>query len=155
MYRSRWGFHPCDYSTFRKLKFLHHVYLTAIRMARCWQRWKRKDPHNRVIRRRLRDAQGQVIGFSEPVPQPEPMLCPVFAHKVLVKQHVDRKGTVFPEGFLEEKVVTESFDIPANYAAARKPAQDEAEVRAIRISAETIDALFEQAQSWLAAEAVR
>src|SRR5713101_340936 len=33
MFQSRWGFHPCDYQTFRKLKFLNQAYLQAIRLA--------------------------------------------------------------------------------------------------------------------------
>ena len=36
MFRSRWGFHPCDYLTYRKLKFLNQVYLRAIRLAHGW-----------------------------------------------------------------------------------------------------------------------
>lgn len=149
MFQSRWGFHPCDYTTFRKLKFLHHAYLKAVRLAHAWQRWKRKDPLNRVIRRRIRNDKGQTIGYEPPVPILEPSICPIFSQKVLEKQHVDKKGQYFRDGFLEEKVVTDHLGIVADFAAARKPAKEVAEVRPLQVSVETIDALYEQARKWL------
>src|SRR5437870_6902272 len=102
MFQSRWGFHPCDYSTYRKLKFLNHVYQKALRMAHAWERWKRKDPHNRVMRRRIRNAQGQTIGYEPPVPLAEPPICPIFSQRVLEKCLVDKNGNVFPDGSLDE-----------------------------------------------------
>ncbi len=86
MFQSRWGFHPCDYQTFRKLKLLIQVYLQTVRLAHAWQRWKRKDPHNRVMRRRIRNDKGQTIGYEPPVPMPEPKICPVFSQKVFEKR---------------------------------------------------------------------
>ena len=149
MFRSRWGFHPCDYTTYRKLKFLHYAYLKAVRLAHVWQRWERKDPHNRVMRRRIRNDKGQTIGYEPPVPIPEPRICPVFSQKVLERRHVDKKGQYFRDGFLEEKVVTDDFGIVADFAAARMPAKEMAEVRPLRMSVEAIDALCEQARIWL------
>ena len=66
MFQSRWGFHPCDYATFRKLKFLRHLHQKALRMAHAWECWNRKDPHNRVLRRRIRNAKGQTLGYEPP-----------------------------------------------------------------------------------------
>jgi hypothetical protein len=149
MFQSRWGFHPCDYSTYRKLKFLHHAYLKSVRLAHVWQRWRRKDPHNRVMRRRIRNDKGQTIGYEPPVPIPEPQMCPVFSRKVPERRHVNKKGQFFRDGFLEEKVVTDDFGIVADYAAARKPAKEKAEVQPLRMPLETIDALYEQARKWL------
>jgi len=149
MYQSRWGFHPCDYSTYRKLKFLHSVYQKAVRLAQAWKRWKRKDPHNRVMRRRLRNSKGQTISYEQPVPLAEPRICPIFSHKVLEKCHVDKKGNVFRDGFMEEKVVTDDLGIAENYAAARRPGKVLSEVRPLRVSVEVIDALYEQARRWM------
>ncbi len=149
MFQSRWGFHPCDYSTYRKLKFLHHVYQQALRMAHAWERWKRKDPHNRVERRRIRNAKGQIIGYEPPAPLAEPRLCPIFSHKVLEQRHVDKKANLFREGFLDEKVVTDDVGIAEDYAGARKPVKELAEVRPLRVSVESIDALYEHARIWL------
>ena len=149
MFQSRWGFHPCDYSTYRKLKFLHHVYQKALRMAHAWERWKRKDPHNRVMRRRIRNDKGQTIGYETPVPLAEPRICPIFSQKVLENRHVDKKGNLFRDGFLEEKLVTDDLGIAGDFAAARRPVKELAEVRPLRVSVETIDALCEQARSWM------
>jgi hypothetical protein len=152
MYQSRWGFHPCDYATYHKLKFLKHVYLRALRMARNWERWQRKDPHNRVIRRRIRNAKGQTIGYELPTPRQEPCLCPVFTQKFLKVRYLDKKGNVVKEGFAAPKVVTDDFGVAADYAAARKPEKDAAEVRKLRLSIEMIDALVDRAQTWLASQ---
>jgi hypothetical protein len=149
MFQSRWGFHPCDYSTYRKLKLLHHVYQKALRLAHAWARWKRKDPHNRVMRRRIRNSKGQTIGYEPPVPLAEPRICPIFTQKVLENRHVDKKGTFFRDGFLEEKVVTDDLGIAEDFAGARRVVRETSEVRPLHISVEAIDAFYEQARSWM------
>jgi hypothetical protein len=149
MFQSRWGFHPCDYTTYRKLKFLHGVYQRALRMARAWERWKRKDPQNRVMRRRIRNEKGQTIGYEPPVPLAEPSLCPVFSRKVLENRHVDKKGNFFRDGFPDEKVVTDDLGIVSDYMSARMPVEDSAAIKPLRVSAEAIETLCEQAQAWL------
>jgi len=154
MFQSRWGFHPCDYSTYRKLKFLHRVYFQAVRMARAWERWKRKDPHNRVLRRRIRNDRGQVIGYESPVPIAEPRLCALFTKKVLATRHVDKKGNVFRDGFQEERLVTDDPGIAGDFAAARRPVKEASEVRVLCLTVEVIDHLYEQAQHWIEEQAV-
>jgi hypothetical protein len=149
VFQCRWGFHPCDYSTYRKLKSLNLVYQKAVRLAQAWKRWKRKDPHNRVVRRRLRNKRGQTIGYAPPLPLAEPPLCPVFSHKVFEKSHVDKTGAYRQEGFLEEKVVTEEPWISTDYAAARRPVAHAAEVRPLYHTLAEIDAWYEKARAWL------
>jgi hypothetical protein len=148
-FRSRWGFHPCDYSTYRKLKFLNLVYLEAVRKAHAWQRWQRKDPHNRVIRRRIRNAQGQTVGYEPPVPLPEPPLCSMFCRKTVTRRHVDKKGRHYKEGFLEECVVLEGVEVALDYAACRVPAPAAAAVVPLRLTPTAIDALHERARGWV------
>jgi len=155
MFQSRWGFHPCDYLTYRKLKFLHRVYQDALRMAHAWARWKRKDPHNRVMRRRIRNDRGQTIGYEAPVPLPEPRICLIFSRRVLEKRFVDKKGMVFRDGFLDEKVVTDDLGIVGDFSAARKPVKQPGEVRSLRLSVESIDRLYEQAKEWMEAGDVK
>ena len=46
-FRSRFGFHPCDAATYRKLKELHKWYWEAVRDFHRWWRWQRKLPANR------------------------------------------------------------------------------------------------------------
>ncbi len=147
--QSRWGFHPCEYSTYRKLKFLNLVYLRAVRMAHAWQRWKRKDPHNRVSRRRIRNEIGQTIGYEEPTPLAEPPLCMVFSRKVQEKRFVDKKATCFKEGFLDDTVVVDEPRIARDYKAARIPVPQPGDVRALHHTALQIDALYEKTRAWV------
>ncbi len=149
MFRSRWGFHPCDYPTFRMLKFLNQVYLQAVRRAHAWARWQRKDPQNRVSRRRIRNEKGQTIGYEPPVPLAEPSLCPVFSRKVGEQRHVDKKGQFSSEGFTQEKVVMEDCWIPVDYASARRPVPDAAGVQALHHSRAELQTLYERARAWL------
>jgi hypothetical protein len=155
MFRSRWGFHPCDYQTYRKLKFLNQVYVQAVRRAHAWARWKRKDPHNRVMRRRIRNEKGQTIGYEPPVPRPEPKICFVFSQKVFERRHVDKKGNFSREGFLEEKVVMEDLWIAADYASARKPVADPALVQPLHHTQAEIEELYEKTRCWLEEQDVR
>ena len=150
MFQSRWGFHPCDYQTYRKLKVLHSVYQAALRMAHAWERWNRKDPQNRVMRRRIRNDEGQTIGYEPPVPLAEPRICPVFSQQVQERRHVDKKGVVHKDGFFHPKVMTDDLGIVEAYSDARRPAKEATEVRPMRIAVEAIDALCEQARQWLA-----
>jgi hypothetical protein len=155
MFRSRWGFHPCDYQTYRKLKFLNQLYLKAVRMAHAWDRWRRKDPHNRVTRRRIRNEKGQIIGYGPPVPLPEPKICSVFSQKMFEQRHVDKKGNFSREGFTEEKVVTDHIWIPADYASARKPAADPAVIRCLHQNLAELEELYDKARRWLEEQDVR
>lgn len=47
-FQSRWGFHPCDYELFRKLKSLHKWYWQTVYDFHHWHRWWRKQPQNRL-----------------------------------------------------------------------------------------------------------
>jgi hypothetical protein len=155
MFQSRWGFHPCDYQTYRKLKSLNQVYRQAIRMAHAWARWKRKDPHNRVLRRRIRNEKGQTIAYEPLVSVPEPRICPVFAPKIVEIRHVDKKGNLSREGFPEEKVVTDDLRIPADYASARKPVANPTEVQPLHHTLAELEELYEKARTWLEEQDVK
>lgn len=43
----RWGYHPCDYPTFLRLKEAHGLLLRAYRDCKRRIRWDMKDSHNR------------------------------------------------------------------------------------------------------------
>lgn len=47
-YKSRWGYHPVDYSTFIELKQAHKLFLQAMRDWRKNSRWTAKDKQNRI-----------------------------------------------------------------------------------------------------------
>ena len=46
-YRSRWGYHPCNYETYDKLRRVHKAYYEGLRVLSRWRRWRAKLPHNR------------------------------------------------------------------------------------------------------------
>jgi hypothetical protein len=43
----RFGYHVCNYETYRQLKDLHRWYWRTVREFHRWWRWQRKLPHNR------------------------------------------------------------------------------------------------------------
>jgi len=43
VFESKWGFHPCDYQTYLKLKFLNRAYSLALKARGAWERWERKQ----------------------------------------------------------------------------------------------------------------
>jgi hypothetical protein len=45
-FKSRWGYHPCDWNTFLKLKRLHKAYWEHIRKEAAFERWWAKQPQN-------------------------------------------------------------------------------------------------------------
>jgi hypothetical protein len=62
--KSRWGYYPCDYAAFLRLKKLNSLYEKALHQLAAWQRWHRKKPHNRVERTKIRNARGRIIGHQ-------------------------------------------------------------------------------------------
>lgn len=59
-YKSRWGYHPCDYETAQKIRRISKAYWEAKRGYCRWRRWERKTVHR----------QG-----------PEPAICEIFFTK--------------------------------------------------------------------------
>jgi hypothetical protein len=114
------------------LKALTACVLRARRQKAAWERWARKQPHNRVRRPVLRDEAGQVVGHGPPEPMPEPPIDPVFCRKVEL-----------PSG----KVVVQllDHDIEAAYRQARHPAAKPEEVRPLLIPEEQVAGLYRQA----------
>lgn len=100
VFESRWGFHPCDYQTFRKLRFLKKCWFETQKAKADWERWVRKEPQNRVIRRWKRDENRRKIGHEVVGPRPEPKVCPYFDGSFLVDCEIARmprdKGNVTP-----------------------------------------------------------
>jgi hypothetical protein len=103
--QSRFGFHPCDYATYRQLKTLHRAYWQAVYDFHCWHRWWRKRPENRR--------------------GPEPQYCKLFVTDELWYKPVVTHGVtgfkVYPKKLVDREVL-------ALYRAARMPAQEPVEV---------------------------
>jgi hypothetical protein len=46
-FKSNWGYHPCSYETFRKIKKLRRYYYESLPKAAAYYRWARKAEKNR------------------------------------------------------------------------------------------------------------
>lgn len=46
-FRSRFGYHPCDFATWQKLRSLKKCYWQTVKDFHRWWRWQRKRPENR------------------------------------------------------------------------------------------------------------
>ena len=146
VFKGRWGYYPCSYETFKKIKFLNTVYLQALQMAARWRRWKRKDVKNRVVRKRIRDKDGSVIGYEPPVEWPEPAICEVFSEKKKLHQHWDKNGNFYKDGFLDDVVKTWP-DMFAISRHARYPASNEEAVKPLKLTDQEINDLYDRAKS--------
>src|SRR5438093_9086640 len=82
MHQSRWGYHPCSLAEFQELQSLWRLVLVRRRQVAAWRRWNANMPHNRVKREPVRDTTGRVVGYTQPVPAPEPPLPSVACRKV-------------------------------------------------------------------------
>src|SRR5215471_17740653 len=144
--QSRWGFHPCTYESFLLLKKLHGFYWLALRQFAAWQRWARKKPHNRVLRRKIRDEQGRVVGREVVGPMPEPEVCPVFCVKDQVKSYRDDDGNYVREGRLVDTIKFRDHGIPQAYRAARIPVPRAEMVTELQLSVKEIRRLTSAAE---------
>jgi hypothetical protein len=61
VFAGRWGYHPCDFELFLKLRSLHRWYWQTLRDFHRWHRWQRKAEENRR--------------------GPEPCYCPLFVQE--------------------------------------------------------------------------
>lgn len=123
-YESRFGFHPCDYDTFIKLKKLKKYYFQALYRHAEWQRWDRKAPQNQVIRRYKKNDKGQRIGYEIVGEKLQPKLYPVFGELRFVG-----KGN----HALNDMGVLSAFD------SARRPCSSSELVTPLNITIEQID----------------
>jgi hypothetical protein len=144
-HRSRWGWHPCDYSTYRLLKALHRLFEQARRQHAAWRRWQRKLPNNRVIRRTIVDDNGNRVGREVVGPQPEPPITAPFCVRRTVLSHWSEDGRPLQTGRPVETVELIDHGIPQAYRAARFPAASEQEVPRLPLTPEEVRRLAEQA----------
>jgi hypothetical protein len=133
MHQSRWGFHPCSLEEFRELRLLWRLVLVRRRQVAAWRRWAAKLPHNRVTRQRVRDATGRVVGYTQPVPVPEPPL-PAVACRTVTR----------PSGRVEVELAGPSGRdlrrLREAYRLARRPRPTTAEVTPLPVTAAEVKA---------------
>jgi hypothetical protein len=142
MIKGRYGWYPCDWETFKKLKELNKALTKARHQKAAWERWYRKMPHNRVMRTKLKDSNGRTVGYAAPVPMPEPKLCPLFCEKYTKKVQWD-KHHVYHKGGVEETFVDlTTLPIEKDYRLARYPAPAEEACEPLSLQADVINELY-------------
>lgn len=77
-HKSRWGFHPCSYSDFKKIKLLHKHFWLAKYAEGAYKRYYNKLPQNRMILKRNK------ILLTTPIPMEVPFFPAIYA-KILKK----------------------------------------------------------------------
>src|SRR5262249_28431556 len=132
------------------LKELHKLYLKALRCFAQWQRWRRKQPQNRVLRQAVRDGRGCRVGRIVVGPWPEPRLCPVFCLRQQVVGHFAENGQMVRKGIVAERVSFDDHGIPTAYRAARMPAPSAEAVPTLPLSPEAIGRLLAEAEAFFA-----
>ena len=63
VFESRWGYHPCDYETFLKLKALHKAYWQAVYDYAKRIRWERKTVNQQGVEPKINLHFVKRIGF--------------------------------------------------------------------------------------------
>lgn len=114
------------------LRALNARALRARILKAAWERWHRKQPHNRVRQPVVRDDQGRPVGRGDPVPVPEPPLDPLFC-----------RVSGLPSGRLRVDLL--NLEVERGYAVARRPAATLGEVISLPLPAVKVAALYRRA----------
>lgn len=89
IHQIKWGFVPCDFEKYKFLKELNLRCLQDCRAAAAWERWNRKEPQNRVIRKWIRNSVGQKIGYVIVGSRPEAVTSGLYRFKEEIKRAYD------------------------------------------------------------------
>lgn len=141
-HQGKFGWYPCDLETYRKLKAINLAYNEAIHKLKAWERWERKDPQNRVIRKKLKDSTGQVVGYGIAEPMPEPEVCLVFCEKIVKSVSYDKNGTYHKNGIDRTFVKMIEDSVYDDYRKARYPVPSEADIKPLFMNLDRINQLF-------------
>lgn len=136
--KGRFGFYPCDFDTFLKIKKLHSFYWKALRRNAEWERWYRKAPQNRVLRKWFRDEKGRKTGSEIVGPKPEPKCYPVFTES---NHYVAKGGHALKDLGIREA-----------YNNARTPREKAEDVAPLNLSVEKIDKMLAELEAFEATQ---
>jgi hypothetical protein len=140
IHKSKWGFHPCSYETYRKLRKLNALYGEALKQLAQWNRWNNKAPHNRVIRKKIRDSKGHTVGYQAPIPWDEPEIDSIFLDRKEKKVY-GHQGHSYKHGIMVPYYELLDYGIPEDYRRCYPVATAE-EVQPLSISESEIDRLY-------------
>lgn len=147
VYRSKWGFHPCDYDTYIKLKKLRGYFYMALSRHRAWERWHRRLPKNKFAIEYIYDEKGRKKGYKKIAPIPEPVVCPVFSVKRMAKKFFDESG-YHKEGIDIEVRVMGDWGVLDAYNKARVAVTNPDDVPSLELTADQIDSMLKEAEEW-------
>ena len=139
--QGKYGWYPCDIETYHKLKKLNMAFNKALHEKAAWERWDRKEPQNRVIRAKLKDSTGRVVGYQASIPMPEPELTSIFCKKVVKRVQWGKKGGFFKDGIDETHIELSDLPIYQDYCNARYPVAGEEGVSSLKMNMEIINEL--------------
>lgn len=122
-FESRLGWHPCDYATYKKLKKLNYMLHLNKQQYSKHTRWLRKRSWNRILWKKIKDANNRPIGWQNLGPAPEPKFF-IFSLK-------------------------EQQEILTSYTRARMPKKSKDEVRPLTLSIDQINALLSRSEKEL------
>lgn len=147
VYQGKYGFHPCDLETYRKLKVIYKVYWESIYRGAAHWRWTAKQPQNRV-QRFQKGSDGKRVMLAVPKPLPEPSLTPFQTKHKRSSYYYNGRGDKVVYSW-EVAVINHDVEVAVlDYQNARTPVV-ESQVRPLKLSLEKINELYEQAQAWL------
>ena len=139
-HESRWGFHPCCYETYLKLKFLNKFYVKGLHQIAAWRRWDRKMPHNRLTYKHIRNENGQKIGKEVVGPRKEP----VPNNPLIEKKHFTARYS-WQKDYDYYGFKNRCDKIASDYKRARTPLPKD-EVKPLTLDIETINKLYLEAK---------
>lgn len=140
VYQSKWGYHPISLESSKKLRFINGFFSKAQNLAGAWNRWNRKLPENRVVKRTLRSEDGKMkIGsevvkdkFGKPLLWKEPQFCSLFHKKI---------ATIVVDNGFGPSVIWASKQ-------ARTPQQNPEDVKDFLFTEEEIDRIYNLIKEW-------
>jgi hypothetical protein len=132
VFETKWGFVAYSYEDYKKLKRLNKIFCKARTNAACWNRWARKDEHNRVQKKWIRNEKGQKTGYEVVGPLAEPIVCKLFSKK---------------HKWFDEYVTDNMIEI--EYSNSHKPVLDKEGVIEAGFTSEQIDSLLVEAAAWM------
>jgi len=144
VFKSRWGHHPCDYKTFLELKKLNYLYFKALKMRARWERWDRKEPQNRTIKKWKRDLLGRKIGKEIIGHQLEPKLDNIFLEKKITQGYVwDRETQKYVlKDYEIVKII--NINIMEEYQKAKHPKKNKEDIVELKLTKEDINKWYEK-----------
>jgi hypothetical protein len=137
VFQGRFGFHPCDYETFKMLKTIKKHYYQSLRQAGNAKRYYRKEPRNLFTKRPIRNEAGQVVRREKDQPIPRPVVHPTFIDISTITACPTRKTGTY----------VKHADMVTAFNYARMPQATAREVRPLSVSKDRIRELYEACQA--------